>query len=129
MSYSITLNDKQKMTLKQAYEELMSGNSIESIIKTKSELRYIENTLDILLGNIAQDIRAEGTYISPGWTYNESILIVSRLSNAHIKLLNYVINDPRREHFFIEGFANAVKDKSTEVLFEEILLGGEKYGS
>lgn len=129
MSYLRILNDKQRMTLKQVYQEMMSGKSIESLIKTKSELRYIENTLDILLGNIAQEIRAEGTYVSQGWTYNESILIVSRLNNAHIKLLNYVINDSRREHFYIEGFANAVKDKSTEVLFEEILLEGEKYGS
>lgn len=108
---------------------MMSGKSIESLIKTKSELRYIENTLDILLGNIAHEIRAEGTDISPGWTYNESMLIVSRLNNAYVKLLHYVINDSRREHIYIEGFANAVKDKSTEVLFEEILLEGEKYGS
>lgn len=129
MSYLRTLNDKQRMTLKQVYQEMMSGKSIESLIKTKSELRYIENTLDILLGNIAHEIRAEGTDISPGWTYNESMLIVSRLNNAYVKLLHYVINDSRREHFYIEGFANAVKDKSTEVLFEEILLGGEKYGS
>ena len=118
-----------KIALNEAERKLNEGKKFAAIFENKEYMRRVELALDIVLANTAGDLQEEGLEISEGWTLEESMLILGRLSSAHISMLDFIVQDRQANFIYTPVFIQGVKTKNIEVLFDQILIQGEEYGS